>query len=251
MKQPIAPSRKLGVVTLSESDGAAGFTLLELLMASLLALILLLTTITFFFQSVEFADQQRVRSVLNAQARATFDMLGDGAVSDPTDASTYVHGFRNSANTLDEDNGDNLRRHDHDGNGSLDDVHYLSFAQDFDSAEVANRIVGDRFSPHTVNCDGIDDPVVGCIIGGTVDSRGYLARAPRLYINGNGTVYSPRVSSDRSVDDSDRDNANLTEEVEFRLTTPHNLNRQRFTTEDVSESYRTIFSTLRRPQDDP
>ncbi|MDP6343958.1 MAG: prepilin-type N-terminal cleavage/methylation domain-containing protein [Alphaproteobacteria bacterium] len=235
----------------SRLGGEAGFTLLELLVASLLALILLLTTTTFFFQSIEFADQQRVRSVLNAQARAAFDMLGDGAVLDPTDASTYVHGFRNSTNILGEDNGDFLRQHDYDSNASLDDVHYLSFAQDFDGAEVTDRIVGNRFSPHTVNCDGVDDPVDGCTANGTVDSRGFLARAPRLYLDGTGTVYSPAVNSDRSIDDADRDNANLTEEVEIRLTTPHNLNRQRFRTDDVSESYRTIFSTLRRPQDDP
>ena len=55
-----------------------GFTLLELLIASTLGLILMLTTTTILFQAVEFADKQRLRPVLNDKARAIFDLLGDG-----------------------------------------------------------------------------------------------------------------------------------------------------------------------------
>ena len=59
-----------------------GFTLIELLIASVLALVLMLTTTTILFQALEFADRQRLRPALNDKAREIFELLGDGGCCD-------------------------------------------------------------------------------------------------------------------------------------------------------------------------
>lgn len=59
----------------------AGFTLLELMLASTLGLIVLISALGVLYDSANIADVLRSRASLNAAARESFDLLLDGGKS--------------------------------------------------------------------------------------------------------------------------------------------------------------------------
>ena len=69
-----------------------------------------------------------------------------------------------------------------------------------------------------------------------------LAQDPRMFKNGEISD-----AKDRSIDDEERGQENRTIEVEFMLIQPHQANRTRFRSDEIRESYRTIF-TFNRSQ---
>jgi len=216
--------------------GELGFTLIELLIASTLALVLMLTTTTILFQALEFADRQRLRPVLNEKAREIFDLLGDGGCCDTAsspperlrgmrDRGVFSAGEANKFRGL-ADEGNNARL-------QLDHVN--------DSSSGSFIPIGPETSNVTINCRGEDDPLQGCSSNSTITVRGYLAQDPRMFTTGNTN------SQDRSIDDNERGQENRTIEVEFMLIQPHQANRTRFRSDEIRESYRTIF-TFNRSQ---
>ena len=214
-----------------------GYTLIELLIASVLALVLMLTTTTILFQALEFADRQRLRPALNDKARETFELLGDGGCCDEfpnSDKHGRLLGMRDRFS---------FDREASSLGGVLNDYRLqLDDPIDFNILTV----IGPRISRVTIECRGDDDPIQGCgVLGNTRTVRGYLARDPRLYVNTD----SSGNTSDRSVDDDERGITNRTIETEFMLIQPYQANRARFRSDEVRESYRTIF-TFNRSQKD-
>ena len=210
--------------------GEVGFTLIELLIASTLALVLTLTTTTILFQALEFADRQRLRPVLNDKAREIFDLLGDGGCCYPNVAPGVrpprYSGMRDRGNF--SPNSASVLRHTGLGN---------EFRLQLDggsNGQIASTPVGPETSSFTINCRGIDDPIQGCNANTSKTVRGYLARDPRLYTSDG--------DSDRSIDDNGRGQENRTIEVEFMLVQPYQANRSRFRSDEIRESYRTIFT---------
>ena len=184
-----------------------GFTLLELLIASTLGLILMLTTTTILFQAVEFADKQRLRPVLNDKARATFDLLGDGGcctdkrIAFSSRRDRYF-GMRARKDFSPGSAGD-LR-------GSESRLQLDRPTLDFgDGRPVGARDfapIGPELSAFTINCRGQDDPIQGCSANASKSVQGFLARDPRLFTSDGDT--------DRSIDDDQRGLQNRTIEVE-------------------------------------
>ena len=214
-----------------------GYTLIELLIASVLALVLMLTTTTILFQALEFADRQRLRPALNDKAREIFELLGDGGCCDEfpnSDTHGRLLGMRDRFS---------FDREASSLGGVLNDYRLqLDDPIDFNILTV----IGPRISRVTIECRGDDDPIQGCgVLGNTRTVRGYLARDPRLYVNTD----SSGNTSDRSVDDDERGITNRTIETEFMLIQPYQANRARFRSDEVRESYRTIF-TFNRSQKD-
>jgi len=212
-----------------------GFTLIELLIASTLALILMLTTTTILFQAVEFADKQRLRPVLNDKARAIFDLLGDGgcctqdniAISSRRDRFFGMRARKDfSAAAAGDLRGDGYRL-------QLDRPALDIPTGIFQSAQSFTPI-GPEISDFTINCRGQDDPVQGCSANSSKSVQGFLARDPRLFTSDGDT--------DRSIDDDQRGLQNRTIEVEYLLIQPHQANRSRFRSDEIRESYRTIFT---------
>ena len=214
-----------------------GFTLIELLIASVLALVLMLTTTTILFQALEFADRQRLRPALNDKARETFELLGDGGCCDEftnNDRHGRLLGMRDRF-SFDRD-ASSL--------GGVLNEYRLQLDDPIDFKVLT--VIGPQISQFTIKCRGDDDPVQGCgVLGNTRTVRGYLARDPRLYVD----IDSSGDTSDRSVDDDERGITNRTIETEFMLIQPYQANRARFRSDEVRESYRTIF-TFNRSQND-
>lgn len=212
--------------------GELGFTLIELMVAATLALILMLTTTTILFQTFEFADQQRLRPVLNDKAREYFDLLGDGG----TVTAGRLLGMRDQSDFL-QTSAPSLR-----GTAS----HRLQLNNP--DIPIPATLIGPETSPVTINCDAVEDPVQDCGASGTTQAvDGYMARDPRLYVHTqNGGVSG---DSDRSVGDAERKSGpdDRTIEVEILLIQPYQANRTRFRTDQVRESYRTIFTLNRSP----
>ena len=225
--------RKSGEVDADE----LGFTLIELLIASVLALVLMLTTTTILFQALEFADRQRLRPALNDKAREIFELLGDGGCCDEftnNDRHGRLLGMRDRF-SFDRD-ASSL--------GGVLNEYRLQLDDPIDFKVLT--VIGPQISQFTIKCRGDDDPVQGCgVLGNTRTVRGYLARDPRLYVDTD----SSGDTSDRSVDDDERGITNRTIETEFMLIQPYQANRARFRSDEVRESYRTIF-TFNRSQND-
>ena len=231
-KQPnIGKARSSGGSGSGESlAGELGFTLIELMIASVLALILLLTTTTILLQTVEFAERQRLRPVLNDKAREIFDLLGDGGCCDAINSPPEpLLGMRDRS-TFSQGRASDLRN-----------AYRLQLDNPSNGAPAT--VIGPEISQLSINCRANGDPVQDCVGTGTQTVRGYLARDPRLYVDTD----SGNATSDRSLDDAERGTTNRTIEVEILLVQPHQANRTRFRSDQVRESYRSIF-TLNRSQ---
>ena len=213
-----------------------GFTLIELLIASTLALVLMLTTTTILFQALEFADRQRLRPVLNDKAREIFDLLGDGGCCDTASSPPErLRGMRDRG-VFSAGEANKFRGLADEGNNARLQLDHVS-----DSSSGSFIPIGPETSNVTINCRGEDDPLQGCSSNSTITVRGYLAQDPRMFTTGNTN------SQDRSIDDNERGQENRTIEVEFMLIQPHQANRTRFRSDEIRESYRTIF-TFNRSQ---
>lgn len=209
------------------------FTLVELLVASSLAVILLTVVTGVLYQSIEFAEKVQTRPLLNAKAREMLDMLGDG-------------GFDNSdtGNPLEVTG---LHGHDADPPGTFrvnEALTLTGLAPDPEAdndatppATTQGTITSSTVGTTVVRCNAVDDPIPDCTAAGaTVTVDGYLADDPAFYV------------TDRRVRDSDR-GATFDRTVEVTISVMHPLraNRTGFTKTDVADSFRTIF-TLNRAE---
>ncbi len=185
----------------------AGFTLLELMLASTLGLIVLIAALGILYDSTNIADVLRARVTLNAAARESFDLLLDGGLS----GTEEIFGLRGlSATTvppaaeLQVTNGYRVRLLN---NGA------------------AVALEGPRTTAATIPCIAAGNPIPACTGSGALTAEGYLGGPPVL-------------NASRSIN-------NRTQELELTLFNPYLLRRSDVTAQQAVEVYRTIF-TLNR-----
>jgi len=186
----------------------AGFTLLELMLASTLGLIVLIAALGILYDSANIADVLRSRVSLNTAARESFDLLLDGGKS----GTQEIFGLRGlDANAvplpsaLEVPNGNRVRLLT---NGA------------------AIALEGPRTAPRTITCIAANDPIPACAGAGPLAVEGYLAGTPVLNVA-------------RSITGG---GANRTQELELTLFNPYLLGRSDVTTQQSIEVYRTIFT---------
>lgn len=224
-----ARENRRSLLCLPEKTKQTGFTLIELLVASVLALVLMLTMTVIIFQTIEFTEKQKLRLVLNEKAREIFDLLGNGGCCDNVNTPPRNLSGMRERKDFPEANIPSLR--------------------DDNRLRLDNPIVGTEFnkigpetSPITINCRAQGDPVQDCLADSTRTVKGYLARDLRLLGPEIVDLNSSVNRADRIPNDQQRNLTNRIVEVEFFLIQPHQANRTRFSSNEIRESYRTIFS---------
>lgn len=144
-----------------------GFTLVELMFASFLGFLLILPVFGLLFQSVDIAASLETKAKLNAQARETLDMLGDGVSHG---GGVDVFGIRGSDATG-VFSGTNIGRDADIGPDS-----YLN-----DQFELKGGLLETaKISPINITCLGVGDPFPVCTGAGEMTVNGYLYDDPKL-----------------------------------------------------------------------
>lgn len=185
-----------------------GFTLLELLMASVLGSFLIIAAFGMVLDSIRISEVLVSRVQLNAAARESFDMLLFGGRTGGNEvAGLLSHDTQPSpADTLSDIASGNYRL-------KLDD----------DDASFTATLSGQNVVPHDIACQAATNPIPACQGTETITMNGYLGGIPR---------FGP---------DSRRVN-NRTSEIELTLATPYLLIREDATTRQSTEVFRTIFT---------
>jgi prepilin-type N-terminal cleavage/methylation domain-containing protein len=219
-----------------------GFTLLELMVASVLGLILLLTAMTMLFQALRLSDLQEVKPTLNHQAREMFDMLGDGGYV----SGTFVPGMRGrlAPDTIEDDNtGGDAPASSPYGSGDVElavsdaSAHRLVLFPGATNQGGQAKLRSSKIHDLSIACNGADDPVPACNSTADATIDGYLYEDPVFYIDGD--EFS---NSDRSVNDDRRNIANRTIEVTITVIQPYLIGRNALQVDEITETYRTIFT---------
>lgn len=180
----------------------AGFTLIELMLASTLGLILLIAALGILYDSANIADVLRARISLNAAARESFDLLLDGGLS----GTDEVFGLR-GVNTLPTP-------------AELQVAGGQRVRLLTGGATVA--LEGPRAPTSTITCIAAGDPIPACAGAGPLTVGGFLGGEPVL-------------NSNRSI-------ASRTRELELTLFNPYIVGRSDVTPQQAIEVYRTIFT---------
>ena len=195
---------------MTRRQSQAGFTLIELMLASTLGLILLVAALGILYDSADIADVLRSRANLNAAARESFDLLLDGGIS----GTREIFGLRGlhaapAATELQVPGGQRGRLLNNGATVALE---------------------GPRTAPATIACIAAGDPIPACTGAGAMTVQGYLGGAPVL-------------SGARGI--TDGGGADRTQEIELPLFNPSLLRRTDVGSQRGIETYRTIF-TLNR-----
>lgn len=190
---------------MTRRQSQAGFTLIELMLASTLGLILLIAALGILYDSANIADVLRSRANLNAAARESFDLLLDGGIS----GSQEIFGLRGlhaapAGTDLQVPGGQRVRLLNNGGSVALE---------------------GPRTAPATITCITAADPIPACAGAGAMTVQGYLGGVPTL-------------SGARSV-------ATRTQALELLLFNPSLLRRTDVGGLQGIETYRTIFTLNR------
>lgn len=187
-----------------------GFTLIELMMASVITFLLGMVCVSLMQQSSDLRGNVQTRLRLNAQARQAFGVIGEGAVlpagSTGTDGTRNVYGLhgRYAAQT-----GSSLRQ-----------SYQLSLPSN------GWRFGGDSFASKTITCKGPANPLPDCTTAGTTKTvNGWLGADPVLN------------QSTRSV-------RSYTVESTITLTNPNRAVRAK-RPDQASDTYQNIFTTNR------
>ncbi len=187
----------------------AGFTLIELMLASTLGLILLIAALGILYDSVNIADVLRSKVSVNAAARESFDLLLDGGIS----GTQEIFGLRGlDATAVPSD----LELQVDDG-----------FRVRLLTNGAAVALEGPRTTIRNITCIAAGDPIPACGGAGALAVEGYLAGEPVLNVS-------------RSITDDLGDNR--TQELELTLFNPYLLGRADVTAQQAIEVYRTIFT---------
>lgn len=197
------------------TNNQAGFTLIELMLASTLGLILLIAALGILYDSANIAEIMRSRVSLNSAARESFDLLLDGGISETEE----IFGLRGLDATPDSADFAVPAATDL----QVPDGHRVRLLTN--GAAVA--LEGPRATAGDVTCIAAGDPIPACGGAGTMAVRGYLGGAPVLNVS-------------RSI--TDGDGANRTQELELTLFNPYLLRRNDVAGRQGIEIYRTIFT---------
>ena len=193
-----------------------GFTLIELMMASTVTFLLAIVCVSLIQQSADLRAGAEARLELNAQARQTFGLLGDGGAvalgSAGTDGSRSIYGLRQSYSAP---AGTSLRQN-----------YRLTLPSNGLQAE------GDSLPTVTVTCKGVADPLPDCTaVGQQKTVAGWLGADPGL-------------DTSRTVRNAVMGNRATTVETSATLTHPYRALKSRRPAE-ATDRYRNIFTMNR------
>ena len=185
--------------------GDEGFTLPEVVIASMMTLMLGLPAFLMLQRTNEFAAATRSRLALNAEARQVLTLLGSGS-SDLSaitskknpDGFTYVEGLRSM-------------QHPPPANS-------LRSSGKFTLTDGPNSITGDAFPSQVVQCTGPAKPIPDCTNTEQHTIQGWLGSDPVVSVTGNSAA------------------------VLLTLTDPFQAQRPRVAAPSATERYRTIFN---------
>lgn len=159
-------------MTASMPNRQAGFTLIEVLVASSVGLLLILAMFHVVGQSVQMSNAFISQITLNQEARATFDLMGEGGVFDAndngsieiTDETERVAGYRGRFS-------DPLT----DGNLLREAATpYRLTLKNATGSTLLTASVAER----NVNCISDGDPVPDCLEGDEVTVDGFVGANP-------------------------------------------------------------------------
>jgi Tfp pilus assembly protein PilW len=191
----------------------AGFTLLEVMIASVTSMFVIMPALVFMFRSYDWYSSVESELMLNRKARQVLDLIGNGArgTTNGTDGSPNVYGLRG--------------RHAAPAASSLRSNYSLQYTSN------NLTISGDTFATLTITCTGSAAPLPDCGSSGqTKTVTGWIGNA----FNVNSSTLS---AAWRTVG------------VTVTLTDPFQAQRA----DDpatATQTYRTLF-TLNRDTTDP
>lgn len=140
--------------------GQRGFTLIELMVATTVGLMLLMSVLTIMYQSAGMADAMRGQVVMNQEARQMFHMLTDGGVGS-LGTAVPVPGMRGRLK------------------GSVVGTQ-LKVNQRMVVVQAGSQIVSSSLPSTQIQCRGAADPIQECTGTETRTVDGYLAATPIL-----------------------------------------------------------------------
>ncbi len=190
----------------------SGFTLIELMMSSMVVGVLTLAASAMLFRAFAWYDEASSKIKINQQARAVFNIVANGATaaSAGDDGTFYVYGIRGK-NVADNPSG---------------------MEEDYRLRYRSNNLefYSDTFPDVTIQCVSAGQPLPGCLGTEAILVKGWIA-------------------ADLEVEDSVRSVAGGTAEVTISIVDPFQVQRAE-NGANFSESYRHIF-TLNQTHGDP
>ena len=206
----------------------AGFTLMEMMVAGTLALILSLVLFKVIIQSQQMAEQMLMQSNLNSHAREVFELLGDGGVRTADDANgadyaDQILGYHGRSTDPEDDAPTAVGRTDSAGDASF----RLRLGPE------AGNILRTSASQPTfiITCADDDDRLKTCNSDtDTYTVDGYVDE----FYSDNATTRSLLVGAQRRLPE-------LTFTVIDPYRVPRSTTLRRFTQDEYSESFWTVF----------
>lgn len=191
---------------MTDSRRQSGYTLLELVFASGVALLLILPAMAMFYRSLELVENIESRFLMSAQARQIMRALWDGGVSSAgpgTDGTNNVYGLRASESVL---------------AGTLRQGYSLYLESN------GLTMTGDVMSSVNIQCTGATTPLPDCADNTDIEEvTGWLIDSVAL------------VGDARSV-------ANRTVETGFTVGDAVGILRSESSTPNAQENFRTIVT---------
>ena len=190
----------------------AGFTLIEVMIASVASMAVIAPALAFMFDAYDWYAEVQSDLQLNREARQVFDLIGNGAKSatNGNDTKPYLYGIRGRkakpAGTL-----------------------RTNYTLQYQSNNLT--MMGDSIASMTVTCTAVDVPLPDCTAA-----------------NQTKTV-AGWIGDDLSLNSTNRSAGSRTVEVTVTLTDPFQAQRAA-NPATATETYRTVF-TLNRDTTDP
>jgi prepilin-type N-terminal cleavage/methylation domain-containing protein len=190
----------------------AGFTLLEVMIASAASMAVIAPALVFMLDAYDWYAEVQSELTLNREARQVFDLIGNGAKSatNGNDGTPYLYGLRGRKATP----AAALR---------------TNYALRYQSNNLT--VPGDSFGTRAVTCTSLAVPLPDC--PATVVTK----------------LVMGWIGSDPLLNSATRSSANRTVEVTVTVTDPFQAQRAANPV-SASETYRTVF-TLNRDIADP
>jgi Tfp pilus assembly protein PilW len=191
----------------------AGFTLVEVMFASVASMAVLMPALVFMFRSYDWYATVESELMLNRKARQVFDVIGNGAraSANGTDGTPNLYGLR--------------------GRKAAPAASSLRSSYNFQYASNNLTVTGDALSTQTITCTAAGVPLPDCASSG--DSK----------------TVAGWIGDDFRVNTTGRIIAGRTVEVTVTLTDPFQAQRA-YEASSATQTYRTVF-TLNRDTVDP
>ena len=191
----------------------AGFTLLEVMIASVTSMFVIMPALVFMFRSYDWYTSMESELTLNRKARQVFDLLANGAKSSVNgfDGMPYYYGIH--------------------GRKSLPTVASLRSNYTLQYSSNHMTMLGDSIATMTVTCTGAGAPMPDCAAAG--DTK----------------TVAGWIGNDFTMDGLTRNVDSRTAEVMLTLTDPFQAQRAD-NPATATQTYRTLF-TLNRDTGDP